>query len=313
MRFSIGLGRTGSATQWYLPGTDIARLPSPPASASLPVPGALEEVVASIGDSGALLNGLVGVVGSPDAGSGLVLDVLGAWNSVKNASVLSDEAGRVTLAGFVHADVALGGGGDSSVVLYGAKRGNVLTGGGDDTVTIEAASNVYAWVNEFRVATGDGDDAVVVRALDIAAAAAADATFAATASDAGAFAGTDAASVVIADLGAGDDTFVALGESADRVSGGGGEDIIRAGRGADVLAGGAGDDLFLFAAGDGRDTILDFRPGADRLGFGLGAAEAEALLEAATEAEGATTISYGGDSVVLVGVAKSQLSANDLL
>lgn len=315
MRFSIGSGRAGSPVQWYLPGTDVARLPSPPDGAPPPVAGALEDVATVAGGGGGtLLGGLVGFSGDPGSdGRGLVLDVLGAWNSVKNASVLSDEAGRVTLAGFVHADVALGGGGDSSVVLYGAKRGNVLTGGGDDTVTIEAASNVYAWVNEFRVATGDGDDAVVVRALDIAAAAAADATFAATASDAGAFAGTDAASVVIADLGAGDDTFVALGESADRVSGGGGEDIIRAGRGADVLAGGAENDLFLFAAGDGRDTILDFRPGADRLGFGLGAAEAEALLEAATEADGATTISYGGDSVVLVGVAKSQLSANDLL
>lgn len=190
MRFSIGLGRTGSATQWYLPGTDIARLPSPPDSAPAPVPGALEESVTSIGGSGALLNGLVGVVGSPDAGSGLVLDVLGAWNSVKNGSFLSDEAGNVTLSGFVHADVVLGDGGDSSVLLHGAKRGNVLTGGGDDTVTIEAASNVHAWVNEFRVATGRGDDTVVVRALDTAAAAASDATFAATTSGAGAFTGS---------------------------------------------------------------------------------------------------------------------------
>ena len=314
MRFSIGSGRAGSPVQWYLPGTDIARLPSPPDGAPSPMAGALEEVVTSVGGDGTLLGGLVGFSGDPGAdGLGLVLDVLGAWNSVKNASVLSDEAGQVTLSGFVHADVVLGNGGDSSVVLHGAKRGNVLTGGGDDTVAIEAVSNVYAWVNEFRVATGAGDDAVMVRALDIAAAAATDATFAATASDAGAFAGSDAASVVIADLGAGDDTFVALGESADRVSGGGGEDIIRAGRGADVLVGGAGDDLFLFAAGDGPDTILDFSPGADRLDFGLDAAGAEALLEAAIEAEGTTTIAYGADSVVLVGVAKSQLTIGDLL
>ena len=313
MRFSIGLGRTGSATQWYLPGTDIARLPSPPDSAPAPVPGALEESVTSIGGSGALLNGLVGVVGSPDAGSGLVLDVLGAWNSVKNGSFLSDEAGNVTLSGFVHADVVLGNGGDSSVLLHGAKRGNVLTGGGDDTVTIEAASNVHAWVNEFRVATGRGDDTVVVRALDTAAAAATDATFAATTSGAGAFTGSDASAAVFAELGAGDDVFIALGESADRVSGDGGDDILRAGGGADVLAGGAGDDLFLFAAGDGEDTILDFRPGADRLDFGVGAAEARALLDAAVEADGATTISYGADSVLLLGVSKSQLTADDLV
>lgn len=312
MAFSIGLGRTGSAAQWYLPGTDIARLPSLPEGTPLPVPAALEEVVASIGD-GTLLGGLVGVSGSLDAGPGLVLDVLGAWNSVKNGSFLSDAAGHVTLSGFVHADVALGGGEDSSVVLRGAKRGNVLTGDGDDSVTIEAASNVYAWVNEFRVATGGGDDTVVVRALDTAAAAATDATFAATANGAGAFAGTDAGTVAFAALGAGDDIFIALGQSADRVSGDGGDDVIKAGAGADVLAGGAGDDLFLFSAGDGDDTILDFRPGADRLNFGLGAAAARALLDAATEADGATTIAYGADSVLLLGVAKSQLSLGDLV
>jgi Ca2+-binding RTX toxin-like protein len=271
-------------------------------------------VVSSIG-GGALLGGLVGVTGDPDSASGIVLDVLGAWNSVKNASVLSNEAGRVTLSGFVHADVALGsgGGGDSSVVLHGAKRGNVLTGSGGDEVTIETATNVWAWVNEFRVATGAGEDTVVVRALDTAAAASTDPTFAATTNGAGAFTGTDAASIVFAELGAGDDVFIALGASADRVAGGSGSDVIRAGAGADLLSGGAGDDLFVLAAGDGEDTILDFRPGADRLGFGLGRKEARALLEAAVEADGATTISYGADSVVLVGVAKAQLTTADLL
>lgn len=312
MGFAIGVGRTGSATQWYLPGLNTARLPSPPDGAPPPVAGALEELAASVG-GGELLGGLVAATGDPDDGAGLVLDVLGAWNSVKNGSFLSTEAGSVTLSGFVHADVALGGGGDSSVLLHGAKRGNVLTGAGDDAVAIEAVSNAYAWVNEFRVATGRGDDTVVVRAFDTAAAASADATFAATAGDAGAFAETDAGVAVFADLGSGDDVFVASGESADRVSGGGGDDTMRSGGGADVLAGGTGDDLFLFAAGDGQDTIVDFRPGADRLNFGLAAAEARALLDAAVEADGATTISYGADSVVLLGVAKSQITSDDLL
>lgn len=313
MRFSIGLGRTGSSTQWYLPGTDVSRLPSPPNGALPPVAGALEEVATSIG-GGALLDGLVGVSGDPDAdGPGLVLDVLGAWNSVKNGSFLADGAARVTLSGFVHADVALGDGGDSSVVLRGAKRGNVLTGGGDDTVAIETASNVYGWVNEFRVAAGGGDDTVVVRALDVAAAAAADPTFAATANGAGAFTGADAGALVFAELGTGDDIFIALGQSADRVSGGGGDDIIRAGGGSDLLVGGGGDDVFFFAAGDGADTVLDFRPGADRLGFGLSQAQARALLDAAVEADGATTISYGADSVLLLGVSKSQLTVDDVM
>lgn len=308
----IGSGRTGSAAQWYLPGTDIARLPSPPDGLPLPLPQALEEVVTSIG-GGTLLGGMVGVSGSANSGPGLVLDVLGAWNSVKNGSFLSDEAGRVTLSGFVHADVVLGDGGDSSVVLHGAKRGNVLTGDGDDAVTINAASNTYAWVNEFRVATGGGDDIVVVRALDTAAAAATDATFAATANGAGAFSGSDANTVVYAVLGAGNDVFIALGQSADRVSGEGGDDVIKAGAGSDVLTGGEGDDLFLFAAGDGDDTILDFRPGADRLDFGVGVDEARALLDAAIETADGTTFAYGEASVLLMGVAKAQLTLSDLI
>lgn len=313
MGFSIGLGRTGSAAQWYLPGTDISHLPSLPGDAPPPEAGALEEVWNGPATGATLLHGLVGVTGDAGFDAGLVLDVLGAWNTVKNASVQSDHAGRVTLSGFVHADVALGDGGDSFVDLHGAKRGNVETGHGADVVTIEAASNVWAWVNEFRVATGAGDDVVIVRPLDVAAAAADDPTFASTASDAGAFTGTDAKSVVYADLGAGDDRFLAFGESADHVWAGGGDDLIRAGHGADVLAGGEGRDLFTFAAGDGADTILDFHPGEDRISFGLGPAATRALLATASEEDGSTTIVYGADSVTLVGVAKSELTASDLL
>lgn len=312
MAFSIGLGRTGSPTQWYLPGTDITRLPSPPADGSPPVPGAVAERFASP-DGHALLDGLVGHSGALYAGAPLVLDVLGAWNGVKNASVLSDEAGRVVLSGFVHADVAFGEGGDSFATLRGAKRGNVLTGDGNDTVTIEAATNALGWVDEFRVATGGGDDTVLVRALDVAAAAASDPTFAATTGNAGGFSGSDEGTGVFADLGAGNDAFIALGLSEDSVSGGAGDDVIGAGRGNDTLAGGAGDDLFFFAAGDGEDTILDFAPGADRLRLDLGPAAVRAALDAAVEAGGATTLFHGSDSVRLEGVAKSQLTTADLL
>lgn len=313
MQFSIGVGRYGSSTQWYLPGTDTSRLPAPNGGAAPPVAGALEEAVDGLDGAVSLLGGLVDAVGSPDAGAGFVLDVAGAWNSVKNGSFLSDGAARVTLSGFVHADAVLGDGGDSSVVLRGAKRGNVATGDGEDTVTIEAASNGSEWINEFRVATGDGGDAVVVRALDTAAAAASDPTFATTANGAGAFVAADANTAVVADLGAGDDSFFALGLSVDRVSAGAGDDVIQAGGGDDTLSGGDGEDLFIFAAGDGRDTVLDFRPGTDRLLFGLDADGARAVLDTALEADGATTLFRGADAVVLVGVAKAEIAAGDLL
>jgi hypothetical protein len=314
MQISAAAGRTGSPTQWYLPGTDTSRLPPPPVGGDTPpVPGALEETVElTDGSGGTLLGGLVSYAGASDAGPGFVMDVQAPWNGVKNGSVLADEAGRLTLSGFVHADVTLGDGGDSFVLLRGAKRGNVLTGDGADTVAVEGATNALGWVNEFRMVTGAGDDTVVVRALDAAAAAEADTTFASTTAGTGAITGTDETTLVFAELGAGTDTFVALDRSIDRVSGGAGADAIRAGGGDDVLDGGEGDDLFLFVAGDGQDTVLDFQPGADRLSLDWDG-DAEAILAAATEADGATTLSYGADSVTLVGVLKAQLSVGDLL
>jgi uncharacterized protein (TIGR01370 family) len=61
----------------------------------------------------------------------------------------------------------------------------------------------------------------------------------------------------------GDDRlFGGIGD--DRLFGGAGRDTIAGGPGRDRLKGGKGDDLFLFAPGDGRDVIADFRNG-DRI------------------------------------------------
>lgn len=50
------------------------------------------------------------------------------------------------------------------------------------------------------------------------------------------------------------------GAGSDELAGGAGRDILVGGAGDDKLSGGAGADLFLFATGDGNDTIGDFRP-----------------------------------------------------
>jgi Ca2+-binding RTX toxin-like protein len=278
------------------------------------VAGAIETVLTDSLAEGPLHGGRVDFSGDSDAPAGLVFDVMGAWNSVKNAVFVCDEAQRVTLSGFVHTDVTLGGGGDSFVLLLGAKRGNVVTAGGDDLVVVEAATNLFGWVNEFRIATGDGDDTVVVRPLDIAWAATSDATFAATANGAGAFAADDAATSSFVALGAGDDRFLGEGLSADGVDGGTGDDMISAGRGDDTLTGGAGDDLFVLAAGDGQDSVLDFTVGADRLlVLGLDADGAAAMLAAAVQDGADAVLAIDGGSVRLVGVAAADLSLGDIL
>lgn len=311
MLYTLGLGILGATNQWYLPGTDIAPLPLPP-TGEPPVAGAIAEVLVSPIGSGAVYGGGVQVTDGP---SGILVDVLGAWNSVKNGSFISDQAERLTMSGFVHADVALGGGGDSFVLLEGAKRGNVVTAEGDDVITIQVATNGALWVNEFRLNTGAGDDVVTVGALDIASrAAAGDATFAATTNGAGAFTGHDAGTLLIAVLGDGDDRFLGLGDSRDNVQGGAGHDMIAAGRGEDVLSGGPGADMFRFAIGDGADQVLDFTPGEDRLVFlGLDVAAVQAMLDNAATQNGGTLLAHDGDSVFLAGITPDLLSLSDLV
>ena len=86
---------------------------------------------------------------------------------------------------------------------------------------------------------------------------------------------------IIADGGKGKDELIggsgndelAGGKGRDTLRGMDGEDILEGGKGPDVLIGGAGDDTltgehswdtFVFAPGDGNDTITDFDEGIGR-------------------------------------------------
>src|SRR5262245_11110331 len=53
----------------------------------------------------------------------------------------------------------------------------------------------------------------------------------------------------------------------DTLMGNGGADRLFGGTGNDILHGGAGGDIFVFKAGDGDDTIRDFKAGTDVLDF----------------------------------------------
>jgi glucose/arabinose dehydrogenase len=66
--------------------------------------------------------------------------------------------------------------------------------------------------------------------------------------------------------GAGDDRLVG-GMGADTLLGGGGNDTLFGGSGSDLLTGGIGRDCFALETGVGRDRILDFCNGKDRLGL----------------------------------------------
>lgn len=82
------------------------------------------------------------------------------------------------------------------------------------------------------------------------------------------------------------------------LAGGAGADRVRGGPGSDTLRGGAGADAFIFAAGDGVDTIQDFQPGVDKMVF-LSAAGAIATKPVS----GGLEVAYGKDRIFLRGVA----------
>ncbi|MET1025939.1 MAG: family 16 glycosylhydrolase, partial [Dongiaceae bacterium] len=64
----------------------------------------------------------------------------GAWNAIKNATVVSPVNGDLTVNNFVDAEISFGNG-DSTIRVNGAKRGSITTGNGDSTITVAATSN----------------------------------------------------------------------------------------------------------------------------------------------------------------------------
>ncbi|HRD78972.1 MAG TPA: right-handed parallel beta-helix repeat-containing protein [Hyphomicrobiaceae bacterium] len=101
--------------------------------------------------------------------------------------------------------------------------------------------------------------------------------------------------------------------SANTLSGSGGADVINGGGGNDILNGGRGNDVFAFNAGWGADRIEDFQRGRDKIDFvGISGLDAFADLTISSSSTGAV-VAYAGQTITLVGVSASALSASDFL
>ena len=100
------------------------------------------------------------------------------------------------------------------------------------------------------------------------------------------------------------------------MSGGSGDDRIEGGAGNDVMSGNSGHDSFVFAAGFGHDTILDFRSSgssSDVLEFDADIfADFDAAMGAADQVGQDVLFTVDADNMLtLAGVQLASLQADD--
>jgi aryl-phospho-beta-D-glucosidase BglC (GH1 family) len=216
----------------------------------------------------------------------LQFDVAGSWNSVKNILVESDTAANIAVRDFVHADVYFGGSGHSSVFVSNAKRGNVDTGSGNDTVSISLATNNAGWQNTFHIDSGAGNDSISLVA----------------GTETGMAKVTDGRhTTVVIDAGAGNDTIDLSGLNllAASIAGGAGDDKMTGSNGSDtyvydVIAGGS----------NGRDLITNFVLGQDNLQLDGGLA----VVLSAADTEGNLQVKLTDNTVITFqGVSLNEL------
>ncbi|CAN1535509.1 Putative Ig domain containing protein [Sphingomonadaceae bacterium] len=94
----------------------------------------------------------------------------------------------------------------------------------------------------------------------------------------------------------------------DVLSGGSGNDVLLGNGGNDSLTGGSGNDIFVFGHGD---TVTDFNIGEDLIDISLLGVTAESFAASVsiTAVNGGTRITIGGESMMLVNIDGSALSA----
>ena len=253
-------------------------------AATAPAPGSsLVLGAAALGLSG--LAATTSVTLATDADGAFAATLTSAWNTLKAVRLTDTDGGEASLANFVEVAVTMGGSAASTLSVTEAKRGSIITGSGDDAITLRAFSNASGADNAFSLDSGAGHDTL-------------------------ALAGWKNWTRFTVALGEGNDRLAITGASADTVDGGTGDDRIDTGGGNDRVTGGIGRDVFVFRTGAGRDVVTDFLTGTDALEFS-GVAAAAVRFAASTAG---LVVSWGGtDTVTLAGLTLAQASLVDLI
>lgn len=217
---------------------------------------------------------------------------------------LSGLVGNDLLQGDGGSDTLLGGEGNDS--LIGGAGNDILSGGnGIDTAVYDSSANIVVNLGLTLQDTGQGRDKLLsienVR----------------SGSGNDILRGNDKANLLEGAAGndkliggAGNDTLLG-GAGDDRLHGGRGDDSLHAGMGQDLLTGGRGADRFVFAVGDGRETITDFQDGIDRIQIERGDLVFSDLTIRQSGAN--TVISFDDVSITLLAVDQGQITGVDFL
>ena len=185
-------------------------------------------------------------------------------------------------------DVVAGGAGDDTIsggagndYLFGDSGADAIDGGADDDVILggSGADTLNGGAGADLIRGGSGADTI--------------------------------------DGGAGADIIFG-GSGADTIDGGAGDDVIFGGSGDDALTGGEGADTFVFAPGDGNDTITDFNTSEDTINlsmFGADISFGDLTVTATADGTGSIIAVPGGTdgaavTITLQGVATTDVTAD---
>lgn len=262
-----------------------------------------------------------------DAGADTLTGGIGddTLNGGSGADTLAGDDGKDDLAGGTGNDELRGGAGNDWLdgqsgddMLRGGDGNDILKGGGGtDSLYGEAGNDILRGGDGFDFLDGgDGNDKLYGDAgIDnITGGAGNDKLFGGDDADllSGSF-GRDRL-----DGGEGMDRLSG-GDDNDRLFGGDGDDTLTGGGGNDVLRGDAGADTFSFMyatesylQGGGRDRIVDFEAGVDRIDFGFRGLVLGDTLTLKDSAAG-LVISYDAGSVVVTGQNVAGFDTGDLV
>ncbi|MBO6503999.1 MAG: FG-GAP repeat protein [Kordiimonadaceae bacterium] len=252
-----------------------------------------------------------GRAGGGEARGDQLLNIENVIGSAQSDRLVGDDADN-RLDGGDGDDTLVGGGGDDRLVggsgndLFDGRSGaDVIIGGdGVDTIlytTSEAA--VVINLNSGAVRGGDAAGDAVTQVENVTGSAFNDRLV-----------GDSADNHLIG--GDGNDVLIgALGN--DTLLGGNGNDTLDGREDDDALTGGDGADVFIFGGASGNDVISDFDGTEDTLDLSGAASDFSSL----SEVQAASTVTSsglvldlgGGDSVVLLGVALSDLTEDNVV